>query len=463
MNIRTINNISIVGLGKLGASMAAGFASRGFNVIGVDVNQKAVNAILQGNAPVQETNLQETINKFKDKITATNSHNEAILNSDITFVIVPTPSDKNGAFSLQYANYAFRSIGEALKEKSSYHVVVLTSTVLPGSTRLSLLPILENASGKKCGPDFGLCYSPEFIALGSVINDFLNPDFYLIGQYDELSGDYLESVNKRTALNNAPCKRMSIENAEIAKIALNSYVTLKISYANILSELCESIPGGNVDIVTDAISQDKRIGKHYLKGGLGFGGPCFPRDNVALSFIGNALGCDCTILEQNDKYNRNHGIRLSKKVQQLLPKGSNVAILGLAYKPMSHIVEESQGILIARALADAGYRITCFDPLANEEARKELKDHAIVMDTITDCLQQVNAVIVTNQDKHFQSLSPEDLLQYTENNIIVIDCWRCLGSEIRGHKQIQYFPLGCSFNDASSEYILKTIWNPLVS
>lgn len=455
----SIRNISIIGLGKLGASMAAGFASRGFNVIGVDVNQKTVDAVNQGNAPVQETDLQETISKYKDRISATNSHKEAILHSDISFVIIPTPSDANGAFSLQYASYAFKSIGEALKEKDSYHVVVLTSTVLPGSTRFSLLPILEESSGKKCGKDFGLCYSPEFIALGSVIRDFLNPDFYLVGQFDERSGDMLEKVNSQTALNHAPCKRMSIENAEIAKIALNSFVTLKISYANILSELCESVSGGDVDVVTDAIGQDKRIGKHYLKGGLGFGGPCFPRDNVALSFIGKALGCDCTILEQNNLYNRNHGLRLVQKIKKFLPKSGNIAVLGLAYKPLSHVVEESQGVLITRALADAGYRVACYDPLANESARKELGDHAIVMDTVPDCLRNADAIIVINQDKCFQSLTPEYLFEYTGNKIVIVDCWRYLGEEVRNHSKIKYIPLGRSLDDESSEETLKNIWN----
>lgn len=461
METKSVNNISIVGLGKLGASMAAGFASRGFNIIGVDVNQKTVDAVAQGIAPIQETNLQETLTKYKDKITATNSHKEAILKSDITFVIIPTPSDAKGAFSLQYASYAFKSIGEALKEKNDYHVIVLTSTVLPGSTRCTLLPILEKASGKKCGKDFGLCYSPEFIALGSVIRDFLNPDFYLVGQFDERSGDVLEEVNLRTSLNNAQCKRMSIENAEIAKIALNSFVTLKISYANILSELCESIPGGDVDIVTDAIGQDKRIGKKYLKGGLGFGGPCFPRDNVALSFIGNALGCDCAILEQNDLYNRNFGFRLVHKIKKFLSEGTNIAVLGLSYKSMSHVVEESQGLLIARALADAGFRVTCYDPLANEGAKKELGDHAIVMDNLSDCLRNTNAIIVANEDKCFQSLSPEYILEYTENNITIIDCWRSLNQEIKNHPQINYFPLGRSFNDESAKNTLNAIWNPV--
>ncbi|HEX8637335.1 MAG TPA: 3-hydroxyacyl-CoA dehydrogenase NAD-binding domain-containing protein, partial [Pyrinomonadaceae bacterium] len=159
-----IENVSVIGLGKLGASMAAAFAERGLKVVGVDINQRSVELVNQGRAPVQETNLDETIGKNKERIRATTSHEDAILNSDISFVIVPTPSDEHGAFSLQYAKWAFKEIGRALGKKKGYHNIVLTSTVLPGSTRQALLPVLEKESGKKAGRDFGLCYSPEFIA-----------------------------------------------------------------------------------------------------------------------------------------------------------------------------------------------------------------------------------------------------------------------------------------------------------
>jgi UDPglucose 6-dehydrogenase len=281
-----IGDVSVIGLGKLGGSMAGCLASRGFKVIGVDVSPKAVDALNAGRAPVQEPGLDDLVSGNRERIRATLSHEDAVRNSDLSFVIVPTPSDERGAFSLQYAAYAFEALGKALAKKDRYHTIVLTSTVLPGSTRYGLLPILEEYSGKRCGRDFGLCYSPEFIALGTVIRDFLNPDFFLIGEFDERSGTTLHSVLSRVALNEAPARRMSIENAELAKIALNSYVTLKISYANMLAELCESIPGGNIDVVSDALGMDKRIGRRYLTGGFGYGGPCFPRDNVALGFLG---------------------------------------------------------------------------------------------------------------------------------------------------------------------------------
>lgn len=149
--MQMINRISVIGLGKLGASMAAAFAERGLDIIGVDVNQHSVDAVNQGRAPVQETGLDKLISSNKERIRATLSHKEAVLNSDVSFVIVPTPSDERGAFSLQYAEWAFKKIGRAIGEKNEYHNVVLTSTVLPGSTRHALLPILERESGKKGG------------------------------------------------------------------------------------------------------------------------------------------------------------------------------------------------------------------------------------------------------------------------------------------------------------------------
>ena len=176
-----IEKVSVIGLGKLGASMAAAFASRGLEVVGVDVNQRSIDLINEGKAPVQETNLDETIAANKERIRATASHEDAVLNSDISFVIVPTPSDERGAFSLQYAAWAFKELGKALAKKKTYHNIVLTSTVLPGSTRQALIPILEKESGKKAGRDFGVCYSPEFIALGSFGKDYRarrNPVFF---------------------------------------------------------------------------------------------------------------------------------------------------------------------------------------------------------------------------------------------------------------------------------------------
>ncbi len=452
-----INNVSVIGLGKLGGTMAGCLASRGFNVIGVDISQKAVDALNAGRAPAPENGLDELIAKNKERVRGTLSHDDAILDSDLSFVIVPTPSDERGAFSIQYAAYAFEAIGKALAKRKEYHTVVLTSTVLPGSTRHSLLPILEKHSGKKCGKDFGLCYSPEFIALGSIIRDFLNPDFYLVGEFDERSGAALESVNQRVALNNATCKRMSIENAELAKIAVNSFVTLKISYANMLADLCERIPGGDVDVVSDAIGMDKRIGRRYLTGGFGYGGPCFPRDNVALNFVGKHLGAATRLLEVNDEFNRSISPRFVEKLRPYLRDGTTVAVLGLAYKPLSHVIEESAGIYLCRALSDAGLRVIGYDPLARAESSVALRDHALVADSIEQCLRDAECVLVTTPDDIYKALTPADYIG-NKKSVTVVDFWRCLPESVREHPGIRYVPMGRCMDNQAAIRKLEGLW-----
>lgn len=452
-----ISKVSIVGMGKLGASMVAGMASRGFSVICVDVDKRAVEAVNNGHAPVQETGLEEMIRANRERIHATLNYEEAVLGSDISFVIVPTPSDERGAFSTAYASRAFAAIGRVLAKKAGYHVVVLTSTVLPGATRQILLPILERESGKRCGPDFGLCYSPEFIALGTVIRDFLNPDFYLVGEFDAKSGDALEAVNRRVALNQARSKRMSIENAELAKIAINGYVTLKISYANMLSDICEKLPGGDIDVVSDALGMDSRIGRKYLTGGFGFGGPCFPRDNLALSFIGEKLGADCSIPRANDAFNQSISQRSIKKLEGFFDKGQNVAVLGLAYKPQSHVIEESPGIFLCRALADSGYRVIGYDPLANEPARSALGERALIVDDIQDCLHDAEVVIITTPDAEFAALMPEDYLG-NSNSITVIDFWRLMSKKLENHPRVRYVPIGRCIDNSAAIAALARVW-----
>jgi UDPglucose 6-dehydrogenase len=438
--------------------MAAVIASRGFYVIGVDVSHRAVELVNAGHAPVQETNLEETIAANRERLRATLSHREAILNSDVTFVVVPTPSDDRGAFSLQYAAWAFREIGRALKEKDGYHNVVLTSTVLPGSTRYGLLPILENESGKVCGRDFGLCYSPEFIALGSVIHDFLNPDFLLIGEFDERCGSQLEACYARIMENNPPCQRMSIENAELTKIAVNTFVTTKITFANMLADLCERIPGGDIDVVTNALGFDKRIGHRYLKGALGYGGPCFPRDNVALSFIARALGSRAELAETTDRANRALPEKIVERLRPLIRRGMTVAVLGLAYKPFSHVVEESQSMYLARALSKIGARVVAYDPLAGEMARAELKDQAVILDSLEDCLAQADVVLITTPDPAFQTLTAAHF-NNGKPKVTVVDCWRILGKELTDQPHIRYIPIGRSMDDAANGRQLAELWN----
>jgi len=246
-----MTDISIIGLGKLGACMLVAFASKGFKVTGVEIDKKRADLLKKGKTWHYEPQLEEYLNKYSDNITITDNFDEAIKNSSVTFVVVNTPSEKNGGFSTKQLIPACKSIGSALNQKNDYHLVVVTSTVMPQTIRNEVLPEIESSSGKKIGKDFGLCYNPEFIALGSVIHDFLNPDFILIGESDKNAGDLLDTIFEKL-LDSPKLRRMSLENAEVTKIALNSYITMKITFANLLAELCEKIPNGNVDVITES-------------------------------------------------------------------------------------------------------------------------------------------------------------------------------------------------------------------
>ena len=354
--------LSVIGLGKLGAPMAACLAAKGFPVIGVDVDARKVDALNRAQAPVFEPGLPELLQVAKTRLKATQDIPTAVLNSEVTFVVVPTPSEPDGSFSLRYVLQACEGIADALRKKSLWHLVVITSTISPGSMDNSIRPLLEEHSGKRSGIDFGLCYNPEFIALGSVIRDFLNPDFVLIGESDERSGQVLEGIYRQVCENNPPVVRMNFINAELTKLAVNTFVTTKISFANMLARICEKLPGADVDVVTKALGLDSRIGTKYLKGAVSYGGPCFPRDNLALIATAQKVGAPADIAEATDRFNRWQVKWLADFVQEHLPEGGAVGILGLAYKPGTDVVEESVGLLLARELREQRVRVIAYDP-----------------------------------------------------------------------------------------------------
>ena len=441
--------VTVVGLGKLGAAMAAAIASRGDDVVGVDVADAVIEVLNAGRAPVRETGLPELIAANRARLRATTNLDAAVAATSITFVVVPTPSDESGAFSLGNVAAVFAQIGRALKAKADYHLVVLTSTVLPGSLRFGLLPILERESGKTCGVDFGVCYSPEFIALGSVIRDFLEPDFILIGESDERAGAALERWYRRIVSNGAPVARMSLENAELTKIAVNTYVTTKISFANTIAALCERLPGGNVDVVTKALGLDSRIGPRFLTGALGFGGPCFPRDNRAFVYLAESLGLRAYLAEGTDETNRVVVGRVVGRALRASAAGARVAVLGVAYKPGSHVTEESQGLLIAQALHGAGAEVRTYDPLATE-----VEWHV----PLAQALDEAEVIVVATPDPAFGALRQSEFAK-ARRGALVLDCWRIVDPEVVKSAGLLYAAVGVSGDDDSNARRLAEMWD----
>lgn len=417
--------VAVIGLGKLGAPLAAVLASKGHDVIGVDMNPAFVEAINEGRAPVVEPQLQELIDKSRDRLRATLDFHEAISQTEISFVIVPTPSDARGVFTNKFVLSAVEKIGASLRKSDHYHVVNITSTVMPGSTEGEIRACLERTSGRTVGVDVGLTYNPEFIALGSVVRDMLFPDMLLIGESDTRAGDTLQSVYEGTVESNPPFQRMNLVNAEITKISVNTYVTTKISYANMLSDICDRLPGADVDVVTDALGRDSRIGRKYLKGALGYGGPCFPRDNVAFSVLARSLGAQPTLAEATDTLNHAQIDRLRSKITQIAGKQASVAVLGMSYKPGTPVIEESQGVMLARALSDEGRRVAIFDPMAADAAKAVLPEAVERAYSMETAIIDVDVIVITTGWEEFRAL-PIAALARLGKKAVVLDCWRML-------------------------------------
>jgi UDPglucose 6-dehydrogenase len=443
-----VSSLSVIGLGKLGAPMAACFAARGFTVHAVDINPQKVDAIGRGVPPVHEPGLAELLAESRGRISATKDIESAVTSSDATFVVVATPSEADGGFSLRYAIPTCESIGRALRTKPAYHVVVMTSTVMPGSMGGQIKSALERASGKRCGIDFGLCYNPEFIALGTVIRDFYNPDFLLIGESDPRAGDVLSEIYKRACKNSPRIARMNWINAEITKLAVNTYITTKISYANMLARLCEKLPDADVNVVTDALGLDTRIGPKYLKGAVSYGGPCFPRDNRALASLAARIGASSGLAEATDIFNRAQIETLAALVKSHRSGNDPIGILGLTYKPDTDVVEESFGLLLAQELASANLPIVVFDPSADLSRALAAQKSVRIATSAEDCIVQCGVVVLATPWQEFRELPISAWVQpfrsvpgLHDAPRVVIDCWRAL-PHLADSPGIQYVRLG---------------------
>lgn len=427
--------LSVIGLGKLGSPMAAVFADAGFTVIGCDIQESAVSALAQGLAPVEETGLQELLDGASGLITATLDVKKAAIEGDIIFVIVPTPSGADKCFKNDYILDAIQSIGRGIKESStSEKLVVITSTVMPGATGGVIANALEEASGKKLGADLGLCYNPEFIALGSVIADMHSPDFILIGESAPKWGEILEGIYKKSCKNKPVFRRMNFVNAEITKIAVNTYTTTKISYANMLSEICDKLDGADADVVSYAVGADSRVGIKYLKPGVGYGGPCFPRDNKAFIALAESVGANAAIASATDAINDHQLKRYGDAIRDNLPSGSTIGVLGLSYKNNTQVIEASQGWLLAESLPQMGYKTYVYDP--NVEA---VPKGCFRAPSTPALLSEVSAVVLMLPFGDFEA----DFRQAGLFNMTVIDPWR-IARSLSGVKGVTYVPLGVS-------------------
>lgn len=415
-------SVSIVGLGKLGLGLALCFASSGIQTLGIDVNEDVVGAINNGKSPHIEPEYQELIDNSGENFLASTSHAEAIEKTDITFVLVATPSIGDGRFSNRYVKSALRSLSEALsKSNKAKHLFVISSTVVPGSTERTFIPLIEQYSGRKYKDGFDVCFDPDFVALGTVVKDFRNPDLVVIGESSREAGDRIEALHARICENEPKIARMSLISAEVAKVSLNAYITMKISFANTVANLCERIPGADVDAITNAIGADKRISPYYLRGGLAFGGTCFPRDTKAFMTISRQYDLEPLLMSAVEDVNNQQNKHLADLVKSHLSEEKKISILGVAFKDKTPVIEASPSVALIQELVIDDVDVTIYDPLAMESSKLVFDDEISYAASIEDCLKSSPVCVVTLLSKAYK----EAIENFeTEVPLTVIDCWR---------------------------------------
>ncbi len=417
--------ISVIGVGYVGLCTAVGLASKGYSVLASDIDPEKIDKINMGIPPFYEPDLQEKLSECLKRGTLKGLHkqtNRAIKETDLTFIAVGTPSKSDGSIDLKYIKSAAKTIGKTLKHKDTYHVIIIKSTVVPGTTQKTVKPLLEQESGKKCGADFGLCMNPEFLRQGSAFKDTLNADRVVIGEYDKHSGDQLEILYKNFYNTNMPpIIRTTLSTAELIKYASNAMLATKISFINTISNICEKIPGADVKVVASAMGLDKRIGPRFLDAGLGYGGSCFPKDVKALIACSKTLSYKPILLESTEEVNKKQPLKAVEFCKNQLGSLENkkIALLGLAFKPDTDDMREARVIPIINQLLKEGASVTAYDPVAYVTAKVIFGEKISYAESIVDCLKEADACILITEWPEFRNLKPEDFTRHMKHANLV--------------------------------------------
>ena len=352
-------NISIFGLGYVGAVCAGCLSARGHNVVGVDISPAKIDMINQGKSPIVEPGLEQLLQQAvqQGRLYGTTDVQRAVLDTELSLLCVGTPSKKNGDLDLVYMEAVCRQIGEALRDKAGRHTVVVRSTVLPGTVNNVVIPLLEQASGKKAGVDFGVAVNPEFLRESTAIKDYDFPAMTVIGELDTQSGDILQSLYEGL---DAPVIRKSIEVAEMIKYTCNVWHATKVSFANEIGNIAKA-SGVDGREVMDVVCQDHKLNlsRYYLRPGFAFGGSCLPKDVRALTYRAGQLDVEHPLLASIMSSNRS-------QVQNAfdLVSGFNkrrIGLLGLSFKAGSDDLRESPLVELAEMLIGKGYELRIFD------------------------------------------------------------------------------------------------------
>jgi GDP-mannose 6-dehydrogenase len=407
--------LSILGLGYVGCVSAACFAKEGHEVLGVDVNPTKIEIINRGESPIVEAGMTELTREMVDsgRLRATTDTNQAIENSDVSLVCVGTPSNANGSLDLTYVRRVCEEIGSALRTKNTRHVVVIRSTMLPGTIENVVVPALEKTSGKKTGPDFGVCINPEFLREGSSLKDFYAPPFTLIGADDEQT---VAAVRELYTNIEAPVFQTDVKTAEMIKYVCNTFHALKVSFANEVGNICKAL---TIDshAVMEIFCQDTKLNlsPYYLKPGFAFGGSCLPKDLRAINYKAKELDVEVPLLAAILPSNR---LQIDRAVEMVMKTGKKrVGILGFSFKAGTDDLRESPIVTLIETLIGKGYKLSLYDRDvslarlfgANKDYIEREIPHIseLMRSTIDEVMSDADVIVIGSKSDEFRQVKDQ--------------------------------------------------------
>ncbi|MEQ6330392.1 GDP-mannose 6-dehydrogenase [Pseudomonas chengduensis] len=407
--------ISIFGLGYVGAVCAGCLSARGHDVIGVDISANKIDLINNGKSPIVEPGLEELLQQGlrQGRLRGTTDVAAAVLESDVSFICVGTPSKKNGDLELNYIEGVCREIGMAMRDKNERHTVVVRSTVLPGTAKNVVLPILEDCSGKKAGVDFGLAVNPEFLRESTAIKDYDFPPMTVIGELDKASGDLLASIYEEL---DAPIIRKDIEVAEMIKYTCNVWHAAKVTFANEIGNIAKAV-GVDGREVMDVVCQDHKLNlsKYYMKPGFAFGGSCLPKDVRALNYRAGSLDVEAPLI---GSLMRSNAAQVQKAFDIIASHNSRkVALLGLSFKAGTDDLRESPQVELAEMLIGKGFDLSIYDRNveyarvhgANKDYIESKIPHvsSLLNSDLDDVVAKADIIVLGNSDERFAKLAEQ--------------------------------------------------------
>jgi GDP-mannose 6-dehydrogenase len=419
--------LSVFGLGYVGCVSAACFAKEGHEVWGVDVNPTKIEIINRGDSPIVESGMPELIREMVNsrRLRTTTDTETAIDNSEASLVCVGTPSNANGSLDLTYVTRVCQAIGSGLARKDKRHIVVIRSTMLPGTVQEVVVPTLEQASGKKAGKDFGICINPEFLREGSSLKDFYAPPFTLIGADDEESAHFVRGLYSGI---DAPVFVTSVQTAEMVKYVCNCFHALKVSFANEVGNICKGL-GIDSHEVMEVFCQDNKlnISPNYLKPGFAFGGSCLPKDLRAMNYKAKQLDVEAPVLSAILPSNR---MQIERAVNMVLKSGKKrIGVLGFSFKAGTDDLRESPMVTLIETLIGKGLQLAIYDRDvslarlfgANKEYIEREIPHIsqLMRGSVEEVMNDSEVIVLGNKSKEFEKVRSN-----IPNGKVVIDLVR---------------------------------------